>query len=194
MLETARNTRTDSRRDLVTELLGLWLVLAVFLDGWAHINLPSLETFFTPWHAVLYAGYGAVALLLGAVLAANMLRRYAWVEAMPPGYLPGLFGAAVFALGGVGDMFWHTLFGIERNMEALLSPTHLLLALGAALMVTSPPRAAWRRPAGHSRGWRGQAPILIGLALLLATSAVYVFSRNRIRTSSKGFSSAPEPG
>jgi protease PrsW len=40
----------------------------------------------------------------------------------------------------------------------------------------------------------GLTSILIGLALLLATSAVYVFSRNRIRTSSDGFSSAPEPG
>ena len=40
----------------------------------------------------------------------------------------------------------------------------------------------------------GMSSILIGLALLLATSAVYVFSRNRIKTSSEGFSSAPEPG
>ena len=39
----------------------------------------------------------------------------------------------------------------------------------------------------------GLTSILIGLALLLATSAVYVFGRNRIRTSSEGFSSAPEP-
>src|SRR5438552_15171776 len=40
----------------------------------------------------------------------------------------------------------------------------------------------------------GLTSILIGLALLLATSAVYVFGRNRIRTSSEGFSSAPKPG
>jgi RsiW-degrading membrane proteinase PrsW (M82 family) len=40
----------------------------------------------------------------------------------------------------------------------------------------------------------GLTSVLIGLALLLATSAVYIFSRNRIRTSSEGFSSAPEPG
>ena len=40
----------------------------------------------------------------------------------------------------------------------------------------------------------GATSILIGLALLLATSAVYVFGRNRIRTSSDGFSSATEPG
>jgi len=40
----------------------------------------------------------------------------------------------------------------------------------------------------------GLTSILIGLGLLLATSAVYVFGRNRIRTSSEGFSSAPGSG
>ena len=40
----------------------------------------------------------------------------------------------------------------------------------------------------------GLTSILIGLVLLLATSAVYVFGRNRIRTTPDGFSSAPEPG
>jgi cytochrome c oxidase cbb3-type subunit 1 len=32
----------------------------------------------------------------------------------------------------------------------------------------------------------------IGLALLVATSAVYMFGRNRMRATSEGFSSAPE--
>src|SRR3954471_6261807 len=39
----------------------------------------------------------------------------------------------------------------------------------------------------------GLTTILIGLALLVATTAIYIFGRNRIRTSSEGFSSAPEP-
>ena len=42
--------------------LGTWLVLGVFVDGWAHFNRPGLETFFTPWYAVLYSG---AALLFG---------------------------------------------------------------------------------------------------------------------------------
>src|SRR5690349_15234854 len=37
----------------------------------------------------------------------------------------------------------------------------------------------------------GLTTILIGIALLVATTAIYVFGRNRIRTSSEGFSSAP---
>ena len=40
----------------------------------------------------------------------------------------------------------------------------------------------------------GFTSILIGLALLLATTAVYVFGRNRMRTTSGGFSSASGQG
>jgi hypothetical protein len=40
----------------------------------------------------------------------------------------------------------------------------------------------------------GLTSILIGLGLLLATSAVYVFGRNRLRTSSDGFSPASRAG
>jgi len=40
----------------------------------------------------------------------------------------------------------------------------------------------------------GFTSILIGFALLVATTAVYVFGRNRMRTTADGFSSAPGPG
>lgn len=44
-------------RDGVTILFGLWMIAAVFADGWAHLNPASTrETFFTPSHAPLYAG------------------------------------------------------------------------------------------------------------------------------------------
>jgi hypothetical protein len=37
----------------------------------------------------------------------------------------------------------------------------------------------------------GLTTILIGIALLVATTAIYIFGRNRIRSSAEGFSSAP---
>jgi hypothetical protein len=49
------------RRDLVTAGLSTWLLFGIFLDGWAHNTRPTLETFFTPWHAVFYAGFLALA-------------------------------------------------------------------------------------------------------------------------------------
>ena len=43
----------------------LWLLVGLYLDGWAHNNIPELiETFFTPWHAVLYSGYAFMSLVL----------------------------------------------------------------------------------------------------------------------------------
>ena len=96
MLETARNTVADSRRDLVTELLGLWLVLAVFLDGWAHINLPSLETFFTPWHAALYSGMLATAAWTAVVIWRNRTPGQPLLQAAPPGYRGTAVGVVLF--------------------------------------------------------------------------------------------------
>ena len=66
-------------------------------------------------------------------------------------------------IGAVGDMVWHIVFGFEVSVEALLSPTHLLLALGGTLIVTGPVRAAWQRT--RSGGWSSLLPALIALAL-----------------------------
>ncbi len=47
--------------DRVMVALCSWLMGGLYLDGWAHNHVPELETFFTPWHAVLYSGFFAVA-------------------------------------------------------------------------------------------------------------------------------------
>ncbi|MBD1543900.1 hypothetical protein G9E11_16985 [Arthrobacter sp. IA7] len=148
MLETARNTRTDSRRDLVTELLGLWLLLAVFLDGWAHINLPSLETFFTPWHAALYSGMLATAAWTAVVIWRNRTPGQPLLQAAPPGYRGTAVGVVLFGLAGGLDLLWHELLGIEVSLDALVSPTHLLLGFSLFLILGTAVRSA--RADGHS--------------------------------------------
>jgi hypothetical protein len=150
--------------DWLIAALSLWFVGGAYVDGWAH-NHDLVEDFFTPWHAVLYSGYAVTAAaIVGAVLL-NKKRGYGWRESIPEGYQLSLAGVFVFFGGGVLDMLWHLAFGIEKDVEALLSPTHLLLALGAVLMTTGPFRAAWRRP-GAPRGWRGWLPMLISLSCL----------------------------
>jgi hypothetical protein len=52
--------RAGWREDMVTAGLSAWVVAGMVLDAWAHQNLSRLETFFTPWHAVLYSGVAAV--------------------------------------------------------------------------------------------------------------------------------------
>ena len=43
---------------------GVWMVVGLYLDGWSHqANKP--ESFFTPWHALLYSGFGAAVVWSG---------------------------------------------------------------------------------------------------------------------------------
>ena len=60
----------------------------------------------------------------------------------------------------------HLVFGIEVSVEALLSPTHLLLAAGFLLMLSGPVRAALARTRRlPRRSWRDLAPALWSMTL-----------------------------
>src|SRR5689334_1700008 len=150
------------RFDWLMVIVSVWWLGGLFIDGWAHSNIPQLETFFTPWHAVFYSGYLAVGLTLvvrilhnlrqlalntdgvapsWVTLVRNSLPGRRWLKAVPSGYELTLLGLVIFGISGIGDLSWHVAFGIERNTEALLSPTHLGLALGIGLALTGPLRA-----------------------------------------------------
>jgi membrane protease YdiL (CAAX protease family) len=147
--------------------LSCWVMIGLFLDGWAHEHQPRLESFLTPWHAVLYSGALAQLALLGAALGRGRAQGRSWRRAAPSGYGLSLVGAAVFLLAGLADFGWHAAFGIEANLEALLSPPHLALAAGLGLMLSGPLRAAWQCTRSLS-GWGGHLPMLLSLGLLLA--------------------------
>src|SRR5262245_27383763 len=118
----AREARPQGslRFDWLIAALSAWWLSGLFLDGWAHRHVPALETFFTPWHAVLYSGFAACALALHVTQTRNMRRGYLWRRSLPTGYGLSLVGAAIFLVAGALDFLWHTLFGIERSVEALL--------------------------------------------------------------------------
>lgn len=146
-----------------------WLVLGGYSDAWAHNHVPSLETFFTPWHGVLYTGLLVTIIFLVGTYIRNRRRGYSWNKALPPGYGLSLIGVAFFALGGVGDLIWHTLFGIELNIDGALSPTHLLLTSSLVLIVSGPYRAAWHRSNGDLRqGLIPFLPMLLSLTYMLS--------------------------
>ena len=117
-----------------------WFGIGLFSDGWAHIErLP--DSFWTLWHAILYSGYAATAAVIVGAVALRRPVAPTWRAAIPRGYEASVVGAAVFAVGGLLDMAWHVAFGVEVGSDALLSPSHLLLALGGALLATGPLRA-----------------------------------------------------
>ena len=142
--------------------LGWLLVSGLYADGWAHVNVPGLETFFTPWHAVFYGSFA----LLVAWLAVMVLRRRSsagWRARVPRGYGWGWAGVAIFACGGLADMVWHLAFGIEAGIGALVSPTHLVLLVGGLLLVMSPFRGHPR----HARAWTWSAVLSLAAATAL---------------------------
>src|SRR5260370_31896356 len=145
---------SDRRFDWIMDVVSVWWLGGLFIDGWAHSNIPQLETFFTPWHAVLYSGYLAVTFTLLVKILLNLrqsalnaggsmpslvalvresLPDHRWLQAIPNGYELSVLGVAIFGVSGIGDLTWHLILGIERSTEALLSPTHLGLALGIGL-------------------------------------------------------------
>ena len=148
--------------------LGAWLLGGLYLDGWAHIHVPALETFFTPWHAVLYSGYLAGAAALMLTFYRNRRRGAPRSRALPPGYQQSLVGVFIFFFAGVADMLWHVLFGIEDGVEGLISPSHLALAVGGGLMVTGPLRAGLRARTASGASWLSQMPMVVSLTLFVS--------------------------
>ena len=134
------------RRDGLTVLFGLWLMVGLFIDGYVHNTRgDQLESFLTPWHGVLYSGFLASAVWIAWPALATQGGWRQRVAELPRGYGLGLLGVVIFAVGGLADSVWHTLLGIEVDLEALVSPPHLVLFVGAMLILTTPARAAWSR-------------------------------------------------
>jgi hypothetical protein len=169
-----KRMEASGRFDWLMSLLSTAFVGGLFLDGWAHTHGRVDATFFTPWHAVLYGAWGTCLLMLGGTLLGNVARGRAWREALPTGYGLSLAGAMLWFLAGPIDLLWHSLFGFEAGVEALLSPAHLLLALGLGLVATGPLRAALSRPPSTPVGWAGQLPMLLSVTSVFSVITFFM--------------------
>jgi len=165
------HSRTD---EPAVAFFGVWMMTGLFIDGWAHqANKP--ETFFSPWHGILYSGFVAAVIWFGwrGLRAGRGINPAAGLERLTTvGFL--LFGGA-----GIADGIWHQIFGVEADLEALVSPSHLALFFGGFLMVSSPLRMAQarraasgnERPAMRWADWFPQA-----ITLTLSTALVGFFT------------------
>lgn len=174
--------------ELLGMLLGLWAIIGLFLDGWAHSHQKP-ESFFSPWHGVLYSGFTLAALWAGWVTWRRRHPGRSLVETAPPGHILTLAGFAIFGVGAVGDLLWHEIFGIEANVEALLSPTHLLLLLGGAIALSAPLRTMLRSPTTNP-SWRELLPAVLSLTLLTAVGAFFLGYLSPFGTTAVGFANA----
>lgn len=172
---------------------GLWMVVGLFLDGWAHDNNQP-ETFFTPWHGVLYSGFAAAG--AAAVLVALRSRQPGRpvLATLPRGHGLTLAALAVFAVGAVGDLVWHETLGIEVGVEALLSPTHLVLLVGGVVALSAPVRAAWNDSPTVPASLREFAPTVFSLSLLAALIGFFLLYLSPFVNDAAGTEFARLPG
>jgi hypothetical protein len=153
--------------DWLMGVLSALLVSGIVQDGWAHAHGKVDQSFFTPWHAILYSMMALNGFVLGALALRNARRGHSLRHALPYGYGLALAGVMLFAAGGVLDLLWHTVFGIEEDLDALLSPTHLLLALAAMLIFSGPLRSIGRQNDRSASGWLRVGPVVPALLAIL---------------------------
>lgn len=161
----ARSAGARQLRDEAVYMLGgLWMITGLFVDGWSHqANKP--DTFFTPWHFLLYSGFGAIVLYSGWIAVRD---ARAGVQPAVGDDRITVLGIVLFVAGAVGDGIWHELVGIEVDIEGLISPTHLMLMTGGLLMVTLPVRSALQRE-------HDDAPLPVVASACLATGVTAFF-------------------
>lgn len=158
------------RDELAFAVFSMWTIGGLFLDGWAH-RQGKPETFFTPWHGLLYSGFAA-GMAWTVYDRARTARRG---EAMPAVDRLVVVGGVLFAMAGLADMVWHTIFGIEEDLGALLSPSHLLLMLAGLLLTTAPLRAPWPAPGASLLAL---APKVAGLAMSASVVTFFLMFAN----------------
>ena len=75
----------SSRERWIMLIASAWLVTGLQLDAYAHATTPELETFWTPWHAVLYSGIAVSGLTLVWLLRPRLpaIPTYQTVLALP---------------------------------------------------------------------------------------------------------------
>ena len=162
----ALQARTAQIRDEAAYMVcGLWMIIGLYIDGWSH-QVDKPETFFTPWHFVLYSGFGAAMVYSGYMAVRDS--RLGVKPAIGDDRITTL-GIVIFVLGAVGDGIWHELIGIEVDIEGLISPTHLALMVGGLLMVTLPIRSALRSDEPIERGALVTVAASVGLALAVVS-------------------------
>lgn len=183
------------RLDAAFTVVALWMIVGITWDFHVHAEGISFaeEGFFTEPHITFYSAFLAIALLITIATYANYRRGPTLLEAIPQGYRLGAVGVVIFALGGPADFVWHSLFGFEEaSVEALTSPAHLLLVIGAALFFSSPLRAAWSRsrtPTGIK-----QLPLLISATIVgILVTFFTVYQNPLVEPFGASVGPAPDP-
>ncbi len=162
--------------DTIVAFSAIWLMIGLAVDGYAHSNIIETETedFLTPWHAIFYAGFAAAASWIAIVAYRRRQPGGNFLSWVPQGYRWAVYGLLIFAVGGIGDAIWHTIFGIEEGIDALLSPTHLLLLVGMLLISSTPIRSGWAQLDPTAPKEKVAKSILFALGVMTSLIAFFI--------------------
>ena len=149
--------------DWTISIMGALVMAGVIQDGWAHNHGLVDQSFITPWHGMLYGMMALTGVVLGFFAVKFKRRGYPARRSLPRGYWTSLAGVILFIVGGMLDLLWHSLYGIEININALVSPTHLLLALGGALVFAGPLRSVAFQYGPENGGWKRIGPAAVSV-------------------------------
>ena len=140
------------KEDLTGMLVAIWPITALYFDGRNHNNKTGQESFFSLAHIVLYTGMSAFAVFLGLTLAkyqrqagASPFRGIVDLKAIPVGYGVAFIGLCILGIAGPWDLIWHSVYGFEVNVEAIVSPPHLALFFGGLLVTSTGIRSMWAK-------------------------------------------------
>ncbi|GIE35734.1 hypothetical protein Ait01nite_087790 [Actinoplanes italicus] len=152
-----------------------WLVIGLQLDAYAHATTPELETFWTPWHGVLYSGIAASGFTLLWIMRSRLpgIPTYRSVLALPNALRLPLAGMAFLLVGGGVDTLWHNIWGIEQDMEIFVSPSHEFIILGMALVAMGP---TLMLATGPEKRLSVGGAFLVGISTLFAALPVHIYS------------------
>lgn len=141
----------------------MWTMTGLFIDGHEHL-FESIETFFNPWHITMYSGGVFAILVLAVAVGRNQRRGCSLLQAIPMGYEQSVVGVVCLIVGGGIDLFWHSAFGFEHQLDLLVSPPHLFLLTGVFFLVSGPVRSALARSRRESH-LLNQIPMLVAMGL-----------------------------
>ena len=157
--------------------LAVWVRAGSVVDINAHNHGFVDESFFTPFHFLMYSGVAANGLFYALLQFRNVGRGHSMMQALPREYLLSFAGVLLFGLGGVFDFIWHALFGVETTIDALVSPSHLLLFFSGLLFMSGPLRS-YLAGDRTGRGWLQLFPAIVSALLVLTTGTLITLFAN----------------
>jgi len=133
--------RSTPAFDLTFALVTLLAIVGLWLDVWSHVTYGADQSIFSEYHLLFYTATVMAGLFLAYTGVTNLVAGYRWSDALPVGYSMSLAGIIFFGIVGVIDLTSHAIWGFEVGLEALNSPTHILLFLGIFVFASGPIRA-----------------------------------------------------